>query len=69
MNRDDRVLTFEDLKTKKGWSFSADHTRTLWKAGKFPKPFKVSGGAYNLWLESDIDEFFAERAKSRKAGI
>ena len=63
---DDRVLTFEELKTKKGWSFSADHTRQLWKAVKFPKPFKVPGGAVNHWMESDIDAYLAERAKSAR---
>ena len=64
MADDDRILTFEELKAKKGWSFSDDHTRTLWKAGKFPKPFKVPGGNVNLWMESVIDAYLAERAKS-----
>jgi len=63
---DDSMLTFKDLQAKKNWPHSADHTRRLVLAGKFPKPFKPSaGGRLNLWRESDIDAFFAERAKAQ----
>ena len=62
---DDRVLTFKELKTKKGWPYTAVHTARLVKDGKIPKPFKSSDdGGLNLWLESEIDAYLAGRAKS-----
>jgi predicted DNA-binding transcriptional regulator AlpA len=64
MTDDDRVLTFKDLKTKKGWAYTAVHTRRLWLEGKVPKPFKTGEAGLNLWLESEIDEYLAGRAKS-----
>jgi len=66
MTSDDRVLTFKDLKTKKGWPYTAVHTQRLVKAGKIPRPFKSSddGGGLNLWLESVIDAYLAKRQKS-----
>lgn len=67
MTDDDRLLTFQDLKIRKRWPFSPDHTRRLWLAGKFPKPFKAAAGSgTNMWRESDIDRYFAERAKSAR---
>jgi predicted DNA-binding transcriptional regulator AlpA len=64
MADDDRVLTFRDLKEKKGWPYTAVHTQRLVKAGKVPKPFKTGdAGGLNLWLESDIDAFLSGRAK------
>ena len=65
---DDRVLTFRDLKEKKGWPYTAVHTSRLVKAGKIPKPFKTGdAGGLNLWLESDIDAYLAGRAKQARA--
>lgn len=63
---DDRVLTFEDLKLTKRWPYSREHTYVLVKAGKFPKPFKVN--RLNLWMESVIDNYLANRQKSAGAG-
>ena len=51
MTSDDRVLTFKDLKDKKGWPYTAVHTQRLVKQGKVPKPFKIrsdDGGGLNL---------------------
>ena len=61
------VLTFRELKTLKKWPFSRGHTRRLVRSGKFPKPFKASDGpsSSNLWLESEIDAYLAERNKTR----
>lgn len=64
---DDRVLTFADLREKKRWPYSRVHTRRLYLAGQFPKPFKTGGtGRYNLWLESDVDAYLAGRAKAAR---
>jgi predicted DNA-binding transcriptional regulator AlpA len=69
MADDDRVLTFADLREKKRWPYSRVHTRRLYLAGKFPKPFKASGeGGYNLWLESEVDAYLAGRAKGARGG-
>lgn len=59
-----RTLKFEDLRDK-GWGYSREYTHRLMLAGKFPKPFKAhASGRINFWLESDIDRFMADRAKS-----
>jgi len=63
MTSDDRVLTFKDLK-KKGWPYTAVHTRRLIKQGKVPQPFKTGEIGLNLWMESDIGAYLAGRAKS-----
>ena len=64
MANDNRVLTFEDLKTKKNWPYTAVHTRRLILAGKFPKPFKSGEAGLNLWLESVIDAYLTKRQKA-----
>lgn len=57
-----KVLTQRDLPAK-GIKWSREHTRRMWKAGQFPKPFKVNVGAgWNYWLEDAIDEWLKERA-------
>jgi len=66
MADDDRVLTFADLREKKRWPYSRMHTRRLWLAGQFPKPFKVGGARFNLWLESEVDAYLAGRAKGAR---
>ena len=68
MSTDDRVLTFRDLKEKKGWPYTAVHTQRLVKAGKIPKPFKTGESGFNLWLESEIDAYLAGRAKQARSG-
>ena len=53
-----------DLPTK-GIPWSREHTRRMWKAGRFPKPFKMSvdGIGWNYWDEAAVDEWLAERAR------
>ena len=53
-------LTFRDLKTKKGWPYSRQHTHKLVKAGRFPTPDKLyEGGLLNVWDEDKIDTHLA----------
>jgi hypothetical protein len=53
-----RMLTFRELKSKKGWPHSRQYTTTLVKAGKVPPPRKrLGGGSINLWVESEWDQF------------
>ena len=63
-DKPEAVLTFEELKERKRWPFTREWTWKLVKAGRFPKPFKIESGRLNLWRESDIDAYFAERAKA-----
>jgi len=67
MAGDDRVLTFKDLKEKKGWPYTAVHTQRLVRAGKIPRPFKTGETGLNLWMESDIDAYLAGRAKRARS--
>jgi predicted DNA-binding transcriptional regulator AlpA len=67
MADDDCVLTFADLREKKRWPYSRVHTRRMWIAGQFPKPFKTGGtGRYNLWLESEVDAYLTGRQKTAR---
>jgi hypothetical protein len=55
-----RWLTFRDLKLKKGWPHSRQHTARLAKAGKIPFPKKrPDGGSFNLWEEDEWDAYYA----------
>jgi prophage regulatory protein len=60
------VLTFQDLKERKRWPYTRQHTARMVKEGRFPRPFKMESGGINLWLESEIDAWFAERAKQAR---
>ena len=59
----DAVLTFQDLKERKGWPFTRQYTNRLIRKGQFPHPFRIAGGRRVFWRESDIDAYFAERAR------
>ena len=67
MGDPEKVLTFEDLAAK-GWPHTRMHTHRLVQEGKFPKPFKAhDGGRRNMWLEADVDEFLAGRARPKSS--
>ena len=65
ITNDDRVLIFRDLKAIYNWPYTPEHTRRLWLDGKFPKPFKTSGGKFNQWMKSTIDGYLVDLAKRR----
>jgi predicted DNA-binding transcriptional regulator AlpA len=55
-----RILTFRELKPRKGWPYSRQHTHRLIRAGRFPRPRKLPGGGLlNIWDEDVIDAFLA----------
>ena len=58
------VLTFKDLKDKKGLNYTRQHVARMVREGRFPKPFKLERGAVNYWRESAIDAFINERAEA-----
>ena len=59
-----RLLTFEELRQKKGHPYCRDHTRRLVKAGLFPTPINVGPGRI-AWAESEIDQHYDELAAKR----
>jgi prophage regulatory protein len=62
-----RLLSFQELKSKKGINFSREHVRRLMKAHRFPKAIKL-GDAPNgrvAWSESEIDDWLADRLAER----
>lgn len=55
-----RKLTFKDLKERKGWPYSRQHTHKLVAAGHFPAPDKLyEGGLINVWDEKVVDAYLA----------
>jgi predicted DNA-binding transcriptional regulator AlpA len=59
-----KVLRQRDLAAK-GITWSREHTRRMWEAGRFPRPFKLADNGWNVWDENEIDEWLAERASRR----
>jgi prophage regulatory protein len=58
-----RLLSFVDLEAK-GIPFTRQHVRRLINQGRFPAPVKLGIGT-NRWIESEIDDWFAERKAER----
>lgn len=63
-----RVLRYEDLK-ERGLGFSRPHLWRLMKAGQFPRPIKVAGGAANGWIEEEVDQHIRDRMAERDAAL
>jgi predicted DNA-binding transcriptional regulator AlpA len=59
-----KVLSQRDLSSK-GIPWSREHTRRMWEAGKFPRPFKLADNSRNYWDEAEIDSWLEERASRR----
>lgn len=58
------LLSYADLRTKKGVPFSRVHLWRLIRDGKFPKPIELSKSR-NAWIESEIDDWIAAKAAER----
>jgi len=61
-----KVLSQRDLPSK-GIKWSREHTRRMWEAGRFPRPFKLSDNGWNVWSEDEIDAWLEQRASHRAA--
>lgn len=59
-----RVLSYPDLRDRKGVVWSRAHVYRMIKAGKFPRPLKLGVGT-TAWLEEDIDRWLARRVTER----
>jgi predicted DNA-binding transcriptional regulator AlpA len=46
--------------------YCPDHVRRLYKAGKFPKPFRLPGSQKKLWFEDEVDAHLAEIASAQR---
>jgi prophage regulatory protein len=63
------LLTYPELKSKKGIDFTPQHINRLEDDGKFPRHFKLNPGGRgkNFWWEHQIDEWMsAAAAHNRK---
>ena len=58
-------LTYKQLKTLKGISYTRQHIERLEKAGKFPKRIKPNGGSRVYWYEHEVDEWKQREADAR----
>ena len=61
-----KVLSFCELKPKKGIPYSRVHLRRLEAAGRFPRRVQLGDNAV-AWIESEIDAWLEERAADRDA--
>jgi predicted DNA-binding transcriptional regulator AlpA len=61
------LLGLEDLHARGVAPFSRTHLWRLIKAGKFPAPVAVGGGARKAWRASDIEAWLNELEPIRKA--
>jgi predicted DNA-binding transcriptional regulator AlpA len=61
-----KVLSQRDLPSK-GITWSREHTRRMWKIGKFPRPFKLADKGWNVWSEEEIDNWLEAQASQRRA--
>jgi hypothetical protein len=59
-----KIFDRKALKRDKGINFSKTHLWRLRRARRFPQPIKVGARVY--WLEHEIDEWIAARARERE---
>lgn len=64
LNKIKRVLSFTDLKDRKGIGWSRTHVYRMVNAGKFPKPVKLAEGTA-AWVENEVDRWLDERIAER----
>ena len=61
-----RLLSFIDLSEKRGIDFSRRHLQRLEDSKQFPQ--RVALGANKIgWVESEIDDWLAEKIEDRAA--
>ena len=59
-----RILTYPELKLRKGIPYSRQHLERLEKAGEFPRRIQISAGRIG-WYEHEIDEWLRKKADAR----
>jgi prophage regulatory protein len=58
----DRLLTFPELKSRKGIPYVRQHLSRMEDAGLFPRRVQVGPNRVG-WFESEIDEFLRNRPR------
>ena len=66
MSNPRRANTFKDLKDRWGWPYCRQHTNTLVKKKRFPKPGKIPGGSVNIWTDEQLEPYFASLPSDNK---
>lgn len=61
-----RLLTFDELRERKGHPYCRDHTRRLVKDGKFPKPITI-GTRRIAWVEEEVNSHYEGLVAKRNA--
>jgi predicted DNA-binding transcriptional regulator AlpA len=63
------LLSYTDLREKKGIRYTKMHLRRLADAGKFPRPTKLNDApnSPNTWDEGEVDDHIAKRLAARAA--
>ena len=62
-----KLLSFSELRPKKGIPYTRQHLARLENAGRFPKRVKFPGGNRVGWIEEEIDAMQAAMAAARDA--
>ena len=60
-----KVLSYPELREKKGIVWSQPHIYRMIRAGKFPRPIKL-GESTTAWIEAEIDSWLAGLAAERE---
>jgi prophage regulatory protein len=60
-----KLLSFNELRPKKGIPYTRQHLARLENAGRFPKRVKFPGGNRVGWIEEEIDAMQAAMAAAR----
>jgi prophage regulatory protein len=60
-----KLLSYNDLKPRRGIDYTRDRLRAKVKAGEFPAPISLSEGRI-AWIEQEIDAWIEQRAALRK---
>jgi prophage regulatory protein len=60
-----RLLSYDELRPLKGIPYSKVHIWRLEREGRFPKRVPL-GESRHGWVESEIDNWIAERMASRR---
>jgi predicted DNA-binding transcriptional regulator AlpA len=63
------LLSYDDLREKKGIRYTKMHLSRLAAAGKFPRPTKLNDApnSPNTWDEGEVDDHIAKRFAARNS--
>ncbi len=59
-----RILTFPELRSRKGITYCRQSLSRLERDGKFPRRVQISAGRVG-WIEAEVDEWLQSKADAR----